>query len=106
MQRLSRLGKDRGVNFKLSEFSLVWVSDLFARLSVSDSDDGLSAHLHCPPYRNMDHKTKIVTGLAIMMTGALVFGILQRKKHGSTGTGFEDVAILALYLSEMPVILG
>ncbi|WP_404384011.1 sodium:calcium antiporter [Caenispirillum salinarum] len=57
-------------------------------------------------YHAMGDRTQFVSALTIMMTGALLFGMLRREKQGPMGIGFESAAILALYLAGMPVILS
>lgn len=56
-------------------------------------------------YHAMSDRTLFVTALTIMMTGALLFGMLRREKQGPLGIGFESIAILVLYIAGLPVIL-
>lgn len=56
-------------------------------------------------YHAMSERTLFVTALAIIMTGALLLGMLRRERHGPMGIGFESMAILGLYAAALPVIL-
>ncbi|EKV31722.1 Sodium/calcium antiporter [Caenispirillum salinarum AK4] len=64
------------------------------------------AYLDGSLYHAMGDRTQFVTALTIMMTGALLFGMLRREKQGPMGIGFESMAILALYIAGLPVILS
>jgi cation:H+ antiporter len=57
-------------------------------------------------YHAMGDQTVFITALTIMMTGALLFGMLRRERKGPMGIGVESVVILGLYLVGMPVILS
>lgn len=64
------------------------------------------AYLDGSLYHAMDDRTRFVVALSILMTGALLLGMLRRERSGPMGIGAESVAILVLYAAGLPVILS
>lgn len=56
-------------------------------------------------YHVLSASTVFLIALAIVMTGALLMGLLRRERHGVGGIGFESALILVLYVGGLLLIV-
>ena len=57
-------------------------------------------------YAVISDKQVFVISLAILMTGILLLGLLQREKYGFANIGFESVLILLLYIGGIGLLIS
>ena len=57
-------------------------------------------------YHRFNDENVFVVALTILMTGALLLGLLRREKLGFAGIGFESTLIIALYLGSIALLFG
>lgn len=54
-------------------------------------------------YQAMEPRHLHLAGVAMLMTGLLLLGLLRRERHGAAGIGFESVLLLAVYAGAVAV---
>tara|TARA_R110001606_G_scaffold8833_1_gene38771 strand:- start:9682 stop:10704 length:1023 start_codon:yes stop_codon:yes gene_type:complete len=57
-------------------------------------------------YQAMDATLLLWVALSLVMTGALLMGLVRREERGPAGIGFESVAVLMLYATGLALVLG
>jgi len=57
-------------------------------------------------YAEMGDNLLVWVSLSILMTGALLMGLIRREEHGPGGIGFESVAVLLLYALGVALVVG